>query len=124
VDPGTGLTILGSAVGRAKLVEKILGPTAEYLGNGIRTWRENRIRVSQTGVDRVQLSVVQVALHPSSTGRFGNLFVVGADTRHFGHHGVPRSGGVLGLAYMAPMGIYEFRLGLWLLVKGIRAPST
>jgi hypothetical protein len=44
MDPGTGLTILGSAVGGAKLVEKILGPTAEYLGNGIRTWTENRVK--------------------------------------------------------------------------------
>lgn len=26
----------------------------------------------------------------------------------------------LGLTYMAPMGIYEFTLGLWLLVKGLR----
>jgi hypothetical protein len=32
--------------------------------------------------------------------------------------------GVVGLAYMMPMGIYEVGLGLWLLVKGIRAPST
>ena len=29
-----------------------------------------------------------------------------------------------GMAYMAPMGVYEFGLGLWLLVKGIKAPST
>lgn len=28
----------------------------------------------------------------------------------------------LGLSYMAPMGVYEVGLGLWLLVKGIRAP--
>lgn len=31
IDPGTGLTILGTAVGGAKVVEKILGPTAEYV---------------------------------------------------------------------------------------------
>ena len=30
----------------------------------------------------------------------------------------------MGLAYMAPMGIYEVGLGLWLLVKGIQAPSV
>ncbi len=30
--------------------------------------------------------------------------------------------GVVGLTYMLPLGIYEFGLGLWLLVKGIRAP--
>lgn len=29
---------------------------------------------------------------------------------------------VLGMAYMAPMGIYEVGLGLWLIVRGIRTP--
>ena len=33
MDPGTGLTILGSAIGGAKLVEKLLGPTADYIVN-------------------------------------------------------------------------------------------
>lgn len=48
MEPGTGLTILGTAIGSAKLIEKILGPTAEYLGDGIRDWTEKRIRnVSQ-----------------------------------------------------------------------------
>ena len=42
VDPGTGLTILGGAIGSAKLVEKVLGPTADYLGSGMKTWTENR----------------------------------------------------------------------------------
>jgi Domain of unknown function (DUF4386) len=28
----------------------------------------------------------------------------------------------LGLTYMMPMGLYEFGLGLWLLIKGIQAP--
>jgi hypothetical protein len=32
--------------------------------------------------------------------------------------------GAVGLAYMMPMGIYEVGLGLWLLIKGIRAPSA
>ena len=36
----------------------------------------------------------------------------------------PDLGNVLGLAYMAPMGIYEVCLGLWLLIKGIQAPPT
>jgi hypothetical protein len=36
----------------------------------------------------------------------------------------PRLGDVMGLAYMAPMGIYEVGLGLWLLVKGIQAPAV
>lgn len=29
IDPGTGLTILGSAIGGAKVLEKIPGPTSE-----------------------------------------------------------------------------------------------
>lgn len=33
----------------------------------------------------------------------------------------PAAGQVLGLTYMAPMGIYEVGLGIWLLVRGIRA---
>lgn len=36
----------------------------------------------------------------------------------------PGLGRVLGLTYMGPMGLYEVGLGLWLLVKGIKAPSA
>jgi len=36
----------------------------------------------------------------------------------------PGLGDVLGLAYMAPMGLYEVGLGLWLVIKGIRAPTA
>ena len=43
MDPGTGLTILGSAIGGAKLVEKLLGPTADYVGVGLRNWAEKRV---------------------------------------------------------------------------------
>jgi hypothetical protein len=43
VDPATALTILGGAVGSAKLIEKILGPTADYLGEGARTWTQRGI---------------------------------------------------------------------------------
>lgn len=39
MDIGTGLSILGSA----KLLEKLLGPTAEYIGTGVKTWTENRV---------------------------------------------------------------------------------
>ena len=38
MDPGTGLTLLGGALGSVKVVEKILGPTADYLGAGMRDW--------------------------------------------------------------------------------------
>jgi len=43
MDPGTGLTILGTAVGSAKLVEKILGPTADYIGDGLAEWTKKRV---------------------------------------------------------------------------------
>ena len=43
MDPATGLTILGTAVGSAKLLEKFLGPTAEYLGDGLKSWTEKRV---------------------------------------------------------------------------------
>lgn len=38
MDPGTGLALLGTA----KLVEKLLGPTAEYLGDNLRVWTEKQ----------------------------------------------------------------------------------
>jgi len=44
MDPGTGLTILGSAIGGAKLVEKLLGPTADYVGGGLKNWAEKRVK--------------------------------------------------------------------------------
>lgn len=43
IDPGTGLTILGGAIGGAKVAEKILGPTAEYIGNQIKEWTEKKV---------------------------------------------------------------------------------
>lgn len=43
IDPGTGLAILGSALGGAKIIEKILGPTADYVGNNLKDWTEKKI---------------------------------------------------------------------------------
>jgi len=43
-DLNTGLGILGAAIGSAKIVEKVLGPTAEYLGNGLKNWTEKRVQ--------------------------------------------------------------------------------
>ena len=43
MDANTGLTVLGTAIGSAKIVEKILGPTADYLGNGLKSWTEKRL---------------------------------------------------------------------------------
>jgi hypothetical protein len=31
---------------------------------------------------------------------------------------------VIGMAHMMPMGLYEFGLGFWLLIKGIRLPAV
>lgn len=44
METGTGLTFLGAAVGSAKLLEKILGPTADYLGGEIRSYAEKGTR--------------------------------------------------------------------------------
>ena len=30
---------------------------------------------------------------------------------------------VIGMAHMMPMGLYEFGLGFWLLIKGIQLPD-
>jgi hypothetical protein len=38
VEPGVGLTVLGSA----PIVLKILGPTADYIGDGLQNWAERR----------------------------------------------------------------------------------
>jgi len=40
MDIGTGIALLGGA----GLVKKLLGPTAEYIGEGIKTWTEKRVR--------------------------------------------------------------------------------
>ena len=43
MDTGTGLTILGTALGGKEVIVKILGPTAEYLGEGMRDFTKKRI---------------------------------------------------------------------------------
>jgi hypothetical protein len=43
METGSGLAILGSALGGAKLLEKLLGPTADYLGEGLRDWTRKRV---------------------------------------------------------------------------------
>lgn len=44
MEPATGLTILGGAIGGAKVAEKVLGPTAEYIGDGLKTWTQRRVQ--------------------------------------------------------------------------------
>lgn len=43
MDINSGLAILGAAVGSTKIIEKILGPTADYLGAGIRDFAQHRV---------------------------------------------------------------------------------
>ncbi len=43
MDLGTGLALLGSA----KLLEKLLGPTADYVGEGAKTWAQRRFNCSE-----------------------------------------------------------------------------
>jgi hypothetical protein len=40
MDPVTGLTILGGAAGSAKIIGKLLGPAADYLGGEIKNYTE------------------------------------------------------------------------------------
>lgn len=41
-DIGTALTILGTAIGTKDLIVKVLGPTADYLGEGLKGWAQRR----------------------------------------------------------------------------------
>lgn len=43
MDTGTGLTILGTALGGKDIIVKMLGPTADYLGEGMRDFTKKRI---------------------------------------------------------------------------------
>ena len=44
IDSGTGLTILGGAIGSVKVIEKILGPTADYIGGQLKEWTEKKVK--------------------------------------------------------------------------------
>lgn len=41
-DIGTALTVLGAAIGTKDLIVKVLGPTADYLGEGLKGWAQRR----------------------------------------------------------------------------------
>src|SRR6266581_8296847 len=43
METSTGLTILGTAIGSAKLIERMLGPTADYIGGGVEAWTKKRV---------------------------------------------------------------------------------
>lgn len=43
MDTNSGLVVLGAAIGSKDLIVKILGPTAEYLGDGLKSWTETRL---------------------------------------------------------------------------------
>lgn len=44
MDVGTGLAALGSAQVSKDVIVRMLGPTADYIGEGVRGWSERRIR--------------------------------------------------------------------------------
>jgi hypothetical protein len=48
IEPGTAIALGGTAFSSAKLAEKILGPTAEYLGNGLKAFAEQRVKNVKT----------------------------------------------------------------------------
>ena len=43
MDPGTGFSILATAIGSRELLVKILGPTADYIGDGVKDWTERGV---------------------------------------------------------------------------------
>ena len=43
MDVGTGLTILGTALGGKDIIVKMLGPTSDYLGEGLKDFAEKRV---------------------------------------------------------------------------------
>ena len=51
IDPSTGLAIVGAAVtvSSKDLVTKLLGPTADYIGDGLKSWTEKRVH----NIDRI-----------------------------------------------------------------------
>lgn len=55
MDVATGLTVLGTAIGSAKVVEKILGPTTDYLGEGLKLWTQKRVENTSRIFKRAQV---------------------------------------------------------------------
>ena len=43
METSTGLTILGTAIGSAKLSERMLGPTADYIGGSVEACTKKRV---------------------------------------------------------------------------------
>ncbi len=43
IEIGAGLGILGGSIASKELILKILGPTADYIGDGLRSWTEKRV---------------------------------------------------------------------------------
>ena len=57
MDLGTGLTILGSAIGGKDLLIKMLGPTADYIGDGIKLFTEKRLENIQSILKNASLKI-------------------------------------------------------------------
>lgn len=54
IDPGTGIAIFGATVGNAQTIQRILGPTADYIGEGIKTWTELRVNNVRRIIDSAE----------------------------------------------------------------------
>lgn len=74
-------------------------------------FRRPRLCFSRFGLGGIQLSLVEIGLHPTGHRGLGNLFFTGPGPRHLDHHRLSRSRASLGLTYMVPMGLYEVGLG-------------
>lgn len=68
MDTSTGLTILATAIGSANIIEKILGPTADYIGNNLKEWTERRVknvsRIFQIASDKLGSRIDSVGSVP------------------------------------------------------------
>jgi hypothetical protein len=67
-DLGTGLAVLGTALGSKDIAVKILGPTADYIGVGLRNWTERRVqnvgRVFQNAKEKLGTRIDQPGAVP------------------------------------------------------------
>lgn len=66
---GTGLALFGAA----KLIEKLLGPTADYIGKGIRTWAEKCVNNIREIFSVATVRIDDIYLNPDDI--FKNLFI-------------------------------------------------
>jgi hypothetical protein len=58
------LTVIGGAIVSAKVVEKVLGPTAEYIGEGVASFAKKRVENLQKIFARLTTNSVTGLIRP------------------------------------------------------------